>query len=1188
MQTHRDASAELLTGLDQLSAAVAQAQGSGRERAQGDTASLDVAMKAALAALGADRGALALLNTAETLQLVGSQGMTTPAQELPGLTSLLRTEGVAALTVMPLTGPEGLVGSLVACHDSLAKADVLPGREAHGLSHAELLGVLEAIGEGVVVRGVDGELLWANGEAARMLGVATVQELLTTPVDSVARRYAVFDADGRPVGREDFPGREALRVGGATEKLLRYQEIASGAERWVLVRGHDLRDGADGAIGSVTVFRDVTARQQALLARQESESRVAFLASAGPRLLAASLDFRGVLERVADLLVPRMADYCAIREMDQDGSARRLAIRHADPAKADLVARLEAYPTPGQALTDDLRQGRPLLIPELSREQLKAGARDAEHLAMLEELNPRSLLAVPVQAGERTIGVIILVWADSQHRYSEADAVLVGDLAQRAGLAIENSRLFEEERLARRQAETARAEVAFLLDASTVLSTSLDYEVSLGRLARLAAGSLCDLCLLDLVDDDGSVRRVATAAAHPDDQALAELLRDRYAPDPAGDHPAIRVIRSGQPEHADTMAGPFLQSTTRSEEHFQITQSLGFRSYVSVPLAARGRILGALSMIATHRSLRTYDQQDVALALDMAQRAALALDNARLHQETQLQEALLSSQNNAALEGVLVISPKGRVISYNKQLVALWGIPEGILAAGAAADALDWMLAAVEEPERFQAELDHLRSHQDDRARDEIRLRDGRVFDQWSAPLRGADGAHHGRAWYFRDISDAKEAQAERLRLYDAERAARLEAETSRARLGFLLEASTLLASSLDVEAIPARLTSLVARTLADACAVHLVDDAGTVTQVASAPGAGVDLAWDEVVHGVLADCRPCLVAGTQSLIGAPAGTAPGPGLAGAHSYVVVPLLARGRPVGTLSMATVPGGRPPYAADDLALVQDLGRRLVLAMEHARLYGAERRVATTLQKSLLPPDLPDIPGVTLAARYRAASAESEVGGDFYDLFAPADGIWTVVIGDISGKGVEAASLTALARYTVRAAARENARPQRVLRRLNEAVLGERPGGRFLTIAVARLTWTPTGALRLQVACGGHPPPLVLRAGGAVTPGAQPGTLIGFLEQPELPEQTTDLAPGDAVIFFTDGLTDVRGPEGTFGEDRLRELLAGYAGLDADAIATSLEREVLAFQAGEPSDDLAIVVLKVLRQPTTARS
>lgn len=1077
------------------------------------------------------------------------------------------------------------MGSIVARQGVRAVAEIPPSSEPRPLSHSELLGVLEAIGEGVLVRGMDGELLWANTEAARMLGMASAQELLTTSVDRVARRYLVFDDEGRPLGKEDFPGREALRVGGVTEKLLRYREAATGVERWVLVRGHDLRGAGGAPLGSVTVFRDVTVRQQAVLARQESESKVAFLATAGPQLLAASLDFRGVLERVADLLVPGLADYCAIREIDQDGSARRLAVRHADPSKADLIARLEAYPMAGQALTDDLRQGRPLLISDLSAEQIRAGARDAGHLAMLEELNPHSLLAVPVQARERTIGVIILIWAQSPRRYHEADAVLVADLARRAGLAIENSRLFEEERLSRRQAETARAEVAFLLDVSTILSASLDYEVGLERLARLAAGSLCDLCLLDLVDGDGSVRRVATAAAHPDDQALAEVLRDRYAPDPASDHPAIRVIRTGNPEHADTMANPFLQATTRSAEHFEITQSLGFRSYVSVPLAARGRTLGALTMIATHRSQRTYTQQDVALALDMAQRAALALDNARLYQETQLQEALLSSQNKAALEGVLVISPDSRVISYNQQLVTLWRMPEDLLASGAAADALDWILASVEEPERFQAEVDHLQAHRAERARDEIRLRDGRVFDQWSAPLLDADGTHHGRAWYFRDISDVKDAQAERLRLYDAERAARLEVETSRARLRFLLEASTLLASSLDVEAIPARLVHLVARTLADACAIHLVDDTGTVTEAASARGTAPDLPWDALIHVVLEHRRPCVMAEGPHLVGTPPAP-PGPDLVGAHSYIAVPLLARGRPLGTLSLATVPGGRPPYTADDLALVQDLGRRLVLAIEHARLYGAERRVATTLQKSLLPPELPDIPGVELAARYRAASAESEVGGDFYDLFSPAEGAWTVVIGDISGKGVEAASLTALARYTVRAAAREDGHPRHILQRLNDAVLEDQPGGRFLTIAVARLAWTPAGALRLRVACGGHPPPLVLRAGGAVLPGAQPGTLIGFLAHPELPEQATDLSPGDAVIFFTDGLTDVRGPEGTFGEDRLRGLLAGYAGLDAGAIATRLEREVLAFQAGEPNDDLAIVVLKVLRQPGAA--
>jgi serine phosphatase RsbU (regulator of sigma subunit) len=296
-------------------------------------------------------------------------------------------------------------------------------------------------------------------------------------------------------------------------------------------------------------------------------------------------------------------------------------------------------------------------------------------------------------------------------------------------------------------------------------------------------------------------------------------------------------------------------------------------------------------------------------------------------------------------------------------------------------------------------------------------------------------------------------------------------------------------------------------------------------------------------------------------------------------SYVGIPLVARSRMVGCLSLAQVGAGVRRYGPDDLALAQDLGQRVALALDRSRLFEAQRHIAMTLQASLLPPGLPEVPGVEIATRYRPASGTSEVGGDFYDVFGVGAGAWAVAIGDISGKGVEAASLTALARYTVRAAAREHRKPREILLRLNEAVMDERPSSRFLTIAFGRLRWRASG-LRLTVACGGHPPPLLLRGGGTVERAARPGTLIGFLPSPELPEKVNELNVGDVALFFTDGLTDVRGPSGTFGEERLVALLQQCEGLGAEEIASTLENAVVAFQAGEPRDDLAMLVLRVV--------
>jgi sigma-B regulation protein RsbU (phosphoserine phosphatase) len=236
------------------------------------------------------------------------------------------------------------------------------------------------------------------------------------------------------------------------------------------------------------------------------------------------------------------------------------------------------------------------------------------------------------------------------------------------------------------------------------------------------------------------------------------------------------------------------------------------------------------------------------------------------------------------------------------------------------------------------------------------------------------------------------------------------------------------------------------------------------------------------------------------------------------------------------------------------------------------------LARTLQASLLPPHLPEILGLEVAARYRPAEDGVEVMGDFYDLFDVGDDGWGVVIGDVCGKGPEAAALTAVARYTVRAAAMRTRRPTDVLSRLNDAVLHHDAVERFCTAAYARVV--PDGdRVEVSLACGGHPLPLVLRADGSVEPVGRPGMLLGLFEDLDLVDENIVLEQGDALVFFTDGATEAKRGGMMLGEERLRALVRACAGLRAEEIAGRLEDALLAFQNGVPQDDLALVVLRV---------
>src|SRR5437763_1911191 len=494
------------------------------------------ALEALGTVLGASRGAIALVGSNDALTVAGSFGLSpqplAAIEALPvgvpdrgSLLAALAPDGVEDVAVWPLpadaprgapqgagyegdgaprgaprgagyegdggpqgAGYEGLVGLMIACYDvpqicdeddrrmagilaAQVAADV--SRQRSGvvdrLSHAQLRAVLDATGEGIIARDTDGRLLWANREAARVLGMSSVEELLATPIDEVWAPFDVFDAAGRPGAADSCPGRQG----------------------------------------------------------------------------------------------------------------RGRAVCHADPAKAELGSRVESYPLRGEEmLSRSLREGRSVVGRDVTEEHLRAAAANEEHYALMKELNIRSVMMVPIRARERTVGLILLVSAESGRRYGPDDALLVEDVAHRAGLAIDNARLFEEERRARSLAEQTRSEMALLLDVSQVLSSSLNYEEGLDRLARVASSTLCDLCLIDLLDSqDGSIRRVAAPAASVDRQPLADMLRGKYPPDPRGQHPAVRVMQTGQPEWASEMEEGFLTATTRDAEHRRGAQGTGVRSH---------------------------------------------------------------------------------------------------------------------------------------------------------------------------------------------------------------------------------------------------------------------------------------------------------------------------------------------------------------------------------------------------------------------------------------------------------------------------------------------------------------------------------------------------------------------------------------------------------------------------------
>jgi serine phosphatase RsbU (regulator of sigma subunit) len=314
---------------------------------------------------------------------------------------------------------------------------------------------------------------------------------------------------------------------------------------------------------------------------------------------------------------------------------------------------------------------------------------------------------------------------------------------------------------------------------------------------------------------------------------------------------------------------------------------------------------------------------------------------------------------------------------------------------------------------------------------------------------------------------------------------------------------------------------------------------------------------------GVQARLREAIHGGVQAPL-----TAPVEGLA-------VPLIARAGRIGALAIGRHLDRR--QEPEEVAIVEDLARRAALALDNARIHAERRRVAQTLQQSLLPPALPIVNGIGLGAEYVPTQRDADVGGDFYDVVPMPDGRWLVVIGDVSGKGVQAATVTGLVRDVIRVLIRDGRPLPEMLDRINETLV-DRGGGRYCTLAMAALTIGPNHRLQVNLHLAGHDRPVLLRSEGQATFVGTPGTALGLLERVHTPSFTIQLAPGDTMIFFTDGVTERRRGSELFGVDRLRAAAAELAGYGPDVVAARLRAATLGFSAEPPRDDIAILALR----------
>ena len=725
---------------------------------------------------------------------------------------------------------------------------------------------------------------------------------------------------------------------------------------------------------------------------------------------------------------------------------------------------------------------------------------------------------------------------------------------------------------ARGAAEVERRQLRLLSEAARITDGAADIDDALRRLVDLLVPDLADAAWIDLLQPGGGVRRLAARVDGPDREELEGWLLARGSSRRPDLSPITRALR-GEGSQLAELDERLRDAFVHDDDDRRLLELSQLRWTMALPLAPSGGPLGALAL-GVGRSGRRFGHEELAFAELLIGRAGLALANAQLVNRLTAAQRRLDGILGALAEAVMVQSPGGRMEFANEAAARLLELP-GVHAVLTA--------EPRELLERFEIR------HPDGRPVHTDELPAARVIrGELPEPLLTqsiykATGELH---WLLAKATPLEDETGGIMAVNVIEDIT--EEHEARLRQELLAEAGEALSSSLEYEETLQRVARLAVPQLADWCAVELPDDRGRLEQVALAhvDGARVEQARamreryppdPDAATGSYAVMRTgrarLVVEIPDSLLVEAAQDAEHLELIRAlniRSAMSVPMVSGGRVLGVMTFIFSDSGRV-YDEHDLAFAQELAGRAAIAIESSRLYSERAEVARTLQASLLPEELPEVPGWRFAASYRPGQRGADVGGDFYDVFA-AEGGQMVLLGDVTGMGVAAAALTSLVRHTAKTAAGFDPRPASVLSRVNDA-LRQRERIAPVTMLCGLLR---DGAIDLAV--GGHPLPLLKRHREKCEKVGVTGLLLGAVDEYEESRTTTiELAPGDTLLLYTDGVTDTPGEDSRFGDARLHAAVDA-APAEPEALLAAVSATLDAFAHGAGLDDRAMLALQ----------
>ncbi len=785
------------------------------------------------------------------------------------------------------------------------------------------------------------------------------------------------------------------------------------------------------------------------------------------------------------------------------------------------------------------------------------------------------------------------------------------------------------ELLAADEATAAAAAVAerwierYRKTASETISTPALDELlrdALGAVARLLDA---DAVSLLLANEDGTA--LISRAAYG-----LELEVDLEVSIPRGAGASGPVLETGRAH--------FIEDLARVAVVSDVLRMSGLRSYLGVPLASGGRVLGV--MHATRRRVAPFEAGDAELLRRFAEPLAAAIERVRIF------DAEREARRAAEEATALARRATERLLGLQRITAALAGAPSvgeicAIVIDHAAPDLDDEGERAIWMLRDGRLELVAGRGHSAEYP--EIPL-DGSLpgaavlesatplFIESRAELAGrwpalADGAtvsfaalplvvegrriglmaigfRHEHAFapdergYLVAIAEQAAIALARAESQAALVESRRVAEDRREQLDYLAEASERLSHSLDLDVTLKAVAELAVPRLTDRCALYMVEEGQRIERRVIAPRlnddewrlfTGGELALDspQGIGAIIRTGRPQYLRDTTDAMLAAA--APSPEAltlmrrVGFGGILGLPLRSRGRTIGALAFFNRAGR--PMEPETVTLAEELTARAAVAIDNARMFSERSHVARRLVESLLPAKLPEMPGLDLAVHYRPARAGLEVGGDFYDVIAMGPDACVVVVGDVQGKGVEAAALTGFARNTIKAAARYETSPAAMLAHLNasmiEHIVERAPdpahpwdSARLCTAVVLRLERRPSG-WRALAASAGHPLPLLGHRDGGVEPVGRPALLLGVDPEARYEDSAIDLEPGATLVCFTDGVSDCEVEGDPFGAEGVASVLrsaSGTAGETTEAVAAAIAQ-------GATNDDIVVLSIGV---------